>query len=250
MKIKRRDLSQQDRINLEYWLVLQKINREYLYRNKNTHIRYRFSREKIYDQDELVDEFKIVKLLSDQKVVEIEDNSKNHSEIDTLIVKAENKFTVEFALQIIPEKFFATFAKYQKKVSNIKGLFDSEDYTRYFGFDEKTFWLRRSDNSRVLIPFYPKLGETTGPYCLMFAFVELLRTNGDRNGSYLRVVVDKDEIINLIDRKFKMNIGSGWLKSTKGNLIKKIPQDFGDFIKFDDYDRKQQGYPFTLKLPW
>lgn len=132
----------------------------------------------------------------------------------------------------------------------VEHQFFIEDVNMYFGFAEKTFWLRRIDGSNAVINFYAPKGETTDPYCLMSALVAFLKTHGEQNNGEIRVIVPYDYIKDYIRKTFPKQPGIDrfWMKNTKANLLRKIPMEYKDLIKIGNSDREQLGYPFSLKL--
>jgi hypothetical protein len=115
-----------------------------------------------------------------------------------------------------------------------------------------TFKLKRVDNTDAVINFYPKKGEGTKPYYLMHALVAELKKEGKRNGEWIETLVKRERIIDLIKKQCpnENNVDSNWIKNTKGNLIKKIPQEYEGLIKIGDFNHKLKGYPFSLKIPF
>jgi hypothetical protein len=126
------------------------------------------------------------------------------------------------------------------------------DPSSLFGFDDMTFKLKRVDNTDAVINFYPKKGEGTKPYYLMHALVAELKKEGKRNGEWIETLVKRERIIDLIKKQCpnENNVDSNWIKNTKGNLIKKIPQEYEGLIKIGDFNHKLKGYPFSLKIPF
>lgn len=123
---------------------------------------------------------------------------------------------------------------------------------KLFGFDGLTFTIRRLDSSLASINFYPTKGETTGPYCLLKSFVELLIKQGKRDGDLFKVKVTRQEIREYFKKHFpelKIEITNEWISNTRGNLLRKIPEQHQDLINIGYYDKKLGIYPFHLKLP-
>ncbi len=170
--------------------------------------------------------------------------------IDAGVIKIYNKeIDVDgkniFYLQIVDYKKFYRFER--KFIDN-----GENDISSYFSFDDMTFKLKTINNNVAAINFHPTREGTTNPFCLMKAFVEYIKEHYKRNGSYLETVVPKQYIFEYIEEKFPNIVKDDqeqWLKTTKGNLIKKIPKEYLSLIKLKDFDSKNKGYPFSLKLP-
>lgn len=128
-----------------------------------------------------------------------------------------------------------------------------EDTSSCFWFDDKTFKLKRGDQSVASINFYPHKGETSDTYYLMYALVSELRVLGIRTsrggGVWLTADIPRNKIIERIEKEQKIRINPERLKSTRGNLIKKIPEDYKRLIDIGYFKRSTEIYPIAIKLP-
>lgn len=143
-----------------------------------------------------------------------------------------------FYLQIVDYKKFYRF----------KG---ENDISSYFGFDEYTFRLKRVDNSYAVINFYPQKNYGYNTFHLMSCLVKELKLNYKRNGNLIEALIDRSRIVEYIQKQLPNKIiTTEWIKSTRGNLIKKIPMQYATLIKVGNYDRKLKGYSFSILLPY
>lgn len=123
---------------------------------------------------------------------------------------------------------------------------------KYFGFADKTFWLKRvSGEDDVIINFHPtKKSDNTNPLILMQSFIYFLRTHGVRRGEFFEVKISASKLLkHLNESSPTFNINSNWLRNTKANLIKKVPINGRDSIIFGKYNIVD-GYSFSLRLPY
>lgn len=248
-------LTPDEKVDLEIFFVLQKIKKYNRYRVYGESIDYR-----IYSPPDLlqegmpfpIEELKVINLLVKEDVILKKDPEKEDKIgiIEETLSNGLRKVTIILYLEFLP-KFDVFYKTYQDKSKNVMAKLSGDDVKTYFGFEDKTFQLRRADNSVATINFYPRNREITNPYCLLFTLVYLLKKGGNRNNLYFEVIANRGDIINVIKSKFKINITPAWIKSTKGNLVKKIPKEYieSDLIRIRDYDGRQKGFPFALKLP-
>lgn len=124
---------------------------------------------------------------------------------------------------------------------------------QYFGFNDKTFFITVTSNKPATINFNPRKGEEIDTYYLMRAFVDELERHGKWEDGYARVVAKQSDLKAYIKNNwpnFDMD-RKNWFRDTKGNLVKKIPEDYINqrLITMDYFDRKLGGYPVSVKLP-
>jgi hypothetical protein len=127
---------------------------------------------------------------------------------------------------------------------------NSRDYQDWFGFEEKTFWLRKGAGQNFTINFNPKKGETTNPFFLMQALVVYIRGHGQVNNSYLTTIVPIQEIRNYLSKNYphlKPSDWGKWIRFTRNNLNQKIND--GGLVIIKNFDKQEQGYPFLIKIP-
>lgn len=161
------------------------------------------------------------------------------------------------------ERIYENILSFSDDVTLNKGKFDYLYKTlekkqavgrleKSFWFDELTFNLRRVDGSSAVINFYPRKGETTDPYCLLYVLIEVLKKDYRRSDNRLEVIVSQETIRNQLKKSFPKigEVDNDWIKGTKGNLIKKIPEEFKNLIKVENFNRKFGGYPFSIEVPF
>ena len=141
----------------------------------------------------------------------------------------------------------------KEKLKKFREGLNMEEYKRFpVGFDDLTFWIELPSGKRYTINFYPRKGETHNQYWLLKALVDALKTKGKPRDAWLEVCVSKEDIKRYIEsgRSVINEITDVWIKYTISNLKKKIPREWEekDLIKFGNYDRKEKGYPFGLRV--
>lgn len=148
-----------------------------------------------------------------------------------------------FYLQLLDEKKFYRFK------DKFLG-YNREEIESYFGFDEMTFKLKRVDNTYAVINFYPQKNYGYNTFHLMSFLVKELKRSYKRNGNLIEALIDRSKIIEYIQKQLpNETITTEWIRSTRGNLIKKIPIEFATLIKVGNYDRQLKGYSFSILLP-
>ncbi len=141
----------------------------------------------------------------------------------------------------------------EEKLKKFQEALNIGEYKRFpVGFDDLTFWIKLPSGKTYTINFYPREGETHNQYWLLKALVDALKTKGKPRDDWLEVYVSKEYIKHYIesDSSAITGVTDTWIKHTKSNLKKKIPQEWEekDLIKFGNYDRKEKGYPFGLRV--
>jgi len=123
-------------------------------------------------------------------------------------------------------------------------------YTEFFKWSDYTLEVNISTGGIKAISFDSNKG--LGMCYLMDAFIRCLRLCGKRENGWLEVYADRDFLRKHIEKFFnKKGIDDNWIKNTKGNLVKKIPDDWkGRLINIGDFDRRKGGYYFALKIPF
>lgn len=138
-------------------------------------------------------------------------------------------------------------------VDYIEILNDKNTYSidKKFWFEGKTFFLRMTDDTLKSINLSITKKQGTNPYILMFGLVELLKKNGYIENHWFKVKITKQDLRNEIIKHTKniQTIDDNWLKYTKSNLKKNIPEDIDDYIKISDFQRKKKHYIFEIKMP-
>lgn len=169
---------------------------------------------------------------------------------DFLEIKAENPHATLYSVDILQPNF-------DKLLEECEAFFGSDtissiDIKEQFGFEGKKFWLRRIAGQNLTINFTPKKSETTAPFCLMQALVDYIRSHGQVKDGYLISVVPIQEIINYVNRnypKLRSDDFRKWVKYTRNNLLQKLTEEDKKFIIIKNFDRQENGYPFSLKVP-
>ena len=123
----------------------------------------------------------------------------------------------------------------------------------YFFIENHTFHLLQNDGLYGSIDFHPtKNSNNTDPYILMEAFISALKEDGSKEGDWIEISVSRERLtqkILQIHSEYKGELTEIWYKSTKGNLIKKIPENLVSLVDFQDFDTKTNTYKLRLKLP-
>src|SRR5258708_1920754 len=66
-----------------------------------------------------------------------------------------------------------------------------DDFSELFGFDGKTFKLKRANNSSATINFYPKQDEGLNMFYLMYALVSILKNEGEKNEKWIEAMIPR-----------------------------------------------------------
>jgi len=235
-------IKSRNRFNRAVWWVLDRINEERLFNQSNI-VSYRVNLDITRENEVgLLRENQVIKFLKDKSVI---------TEIDKPIsAEVGERLTPKYrAYEIHKFQISDNFDEVYREYTNLleKGL----DPSSLFGFDNMTFRLKRIDSTDAVINFYPKKGEGTKLYYLMRVLVAELKKEGKRNGEWIEAFVKQERIIDLIKKQCpnENNVDSNWIKNTKGNLIKKIPQEYEYLIKIGGFNQKLEGYSFSLKIP-
>lgn len=125
--------------------------------------------------------------------------------------------------------------------------FYSENPEKYFGFNEKVFALQIIDGEVIPVDFTPKRRETLNTYYLFYAFVETLKKKWKRENEWIWAIITRQEIRELLKPSVG-EVNNDWIRFTKGNVLKKIPDQYDNLIKIEDYNAKVGGYKFSLKI--
>lgn len=101
----------------------------------------------------------------------------------------------------------------------------------------------------ISIPFCSK--KSSNMFYLIHSFVEYLKMYGKMKDGWIEVFVSREFIKQHIKNIFNTEeISNEWIKSTRSHLIEKIPKNLLDkIIKIGNYDRKNDGYYFAIKIP-
>jgi len=126
-----------------------------------------------------------------------------------------------------------------------------DDISSYFGFEEHVFRLKRINNSYAVINFYPHKNQESNTYHFMSFLVEQLETSHELDNNCIASIVIKQTIaIEYLKEKLPSSkITLDWLRSTKANLLRKIPNEYKSLIMISDYNSSIEGYKFSLRLP-
>lgn len=127
-----------------------------------------------------------------------------------------------------------------------------QDIGETFGFEGTKFWLKRAAGVKISINFHPTRSGTTFPLALMQAFTDFARNHGIVDSGWLTTVVPASEIIEHVQTnhpEIKPVDWGTWMKYTKNNLLKKMNKEDKKLIAIKDFDKRDGGYPFAIKLP-
>jgi len=190
---------------------------------------------KLYDYYGLIDkEF----ILSGSKKFPI---PKNLKELFQILNKLLKKHINKSVITILDDK------KYQEHFGS------KDNISSYFGFEleNKTFRLKRIDNTDAVVDFEPKKGETLNTYYLMRAYVSGIKRKYTKKAGWIKTAITRKDIYGYIQKHWlRIDTSGDWLKNTKGNLIKKIPEKYKhNLIRIGYFNSRLQTYPFALKLP-
>jgi len=101
----------------------------------------------------------------------------------------------------------------------------------------------------ISISFYSK--KPSNMFYLIHSFIEYLKIYSKVKNGWVEGFVSREFIKKHIKNIFnKEEISNEWIKTTRSHLVEKIPKDFIDkIIKIGNYDRKNNGYYFAIKIP-
>lgn len=127
---------------------------------------------------------------------------------------------------------------------------DVENDLNNFYFDDKTFKLKSADGSIKSINLATTKIRGTDTYFLLLALTSILKITGRREqGLWLVAEISMSDITKWLKKELNIDKGSNWIKNTKSNLIKVIPNEYVDsYIKISNFDRKKGCYKFELKM--
>lgn len=169
---------------------------------------------------------------------------------DFLEIKAENPQATLYSVDILQPNFDKLLKECEEFFgSNTTSSIDIKDQ---FGFEGKKFWLKRVAGQNLTINFIPTKGETTDPFCLMQAFVDYARNNGELKNDYLTVIVPIPEIVNYLTENYpnlKPSDWKTWIRFTRNNLLQKMGEGDKKLIVIKNFDKQAGGYPFSIKIP-
>lgn len=251
--MKQKELTAEEQVDFEIDFVLNKLVKSAKYCAGKSKVEY-----SIYSPPDLskegmpypIDELKILEMLANKSVVQIiEPDIEDPQTIKTELSNGMHKVICLVYLKIM-DLFTDYKDKHKIQIAHIEARRLGPDTSTMFNFEDSRFTLKLPTGSVATIDFHVRKGETTNTGFLMAAFVEHLKTKGTLNGDHINVTVSKKHIKEYVEQRLaSITITDDWLKSTRGNLIKKIPEAYKDVINVGNFDRKLQGYTFSLKLP-
>lgn len=171
------------------------------------------------------------------------------NKFDFLELHVENPHATLYSVDILQPNFDNLLKECEEFFGSNSSSIDIKEQ---FGFEGKKFWLKRVGGQNLTINFSPKNGETTDPFCLMQALVDYIRSHGQVKNDYLTTVVPIQEIINYLNKNFS-NLKSDdfrkWIRYTRNNLLQKMTEDDKKLVIIKNFDRQENGYPFSIKIP-
>jgi len=247
------DMTIQEKFDIEVWFVLQKIKRLSMYRASRDDIEYR-----IYSPPNLleegmpfpIEEYKVIRWLEkEKKAIKINDPSGRVEDAEETLYRAK-RVTIVFLYLETAQNFKKIDKEYEEKYQATQFRLKREDFSAHYGFDDKVFWLKRVGNSLAVINFSKKNEEGTETYYLMRMLVTELKKSASRTGEWVEIMVARKTILDILDKDIQgKDIDARWLSTTVGNLKKEIPSEYESIYKIE-FDSKNNGYRFALKIPF
>lgn len=79
----------------------------------------------------------------------------------------------------------------------------------------------------------------------------IMEEAGKRVGEFLEVFIPRGELVDRLSKMGIQNPSLDWIRRTKGNMVSKklVPAEVESIIIISDYDNKQNGYLFRMKVP-
>ena len=147
------------------------------------------------------------------------------------------------------DRFSLTKRIEKKSDSLIKTIVIPKENPDFCYFDGRTFKLQTSDGGIKAINFSPTKTKGSDTYYLFSALVNILKQKGERKDNiWFFADITMEEITKRVAEEFNENKDRDWVKNTKSNLKKVIPDALlSNYIQISNYQSK--GYSFGLKLP-
>lgn len=122
-----------------------------------------------------------------------------------------------------------------------------------FGCNDFQFWLKRVANGDFVINFSPgKDGNISQSFSFMKALTEYLKNHAERNGDWIKTVVPRKDVSDLVAKYFPdITEESYELRTIRNNLSTLVElHDKGhQFVEIGRYNQQNKGYPISVMIP-